>query len=72
MRSAICTLVLDDEEWIAGKVASGTPEAIARMMLTGFQAAREGRFAGVDPLLAELLGREPRSVADQLADSVAA
>jgi NAD(P)H dehydrogenase (quinone) len=65
-------VVLDDEEWIAGKVAAGTPEAMARMMLTGFQAAREGRFAGVDPLLAELLGREPRSVADQLADSAAA
>ncbi len=42
------------------------------MTLTTFQAAREGRFAGVDPLLAELLGREPRSVADQFADSIAA
>ena len=65
-------IVLDDEEWIAEKVAAGTLEAMARMMLTTFQAAREGRFAGVDPLLAELLGREPRSVADQLADATAA
>jgi hypothetical protein len=40
--------------------------------LTTFQAAREGRFAGVDPLLAELLGREPRSVAGQLANGIAA
>ena len=62
-------IVMDDEEWIADKVAAGTPEAMARMTLTTFQAAREGRFAGVDPLLAELLGREPHSVADQLADS---
>ncbi|MFJ9620937.1 hypothetical protein [Streptomyces sp. NPDC101181] len=45
---------------------------MARMTLTTFQAAREGRFAGVDPLLAELLGREPRSVTDQLADANAA
>lgn len=48
-----------------------TPEAMARMTLTTFQAAREGRFAGVDPLLAELLG-EPRSAADQIAGSIAA
>jgi NAD(P)H dehydrogenase (quinone) len=63
-------IVMDDEEWIAGKVAAGTPEAMARMTLTTFQAAREGRFAGVDPLLAELLEREPRSAADQIADSI--
>jgi len=61
-------ITLDDEEWIAAQVAAGNPEAMARMTLTTFQAAREGRFAGVDPLLAELLGREPRSVADRLAD----
>jgi NAD(P)H dehydrogenase (quinone) len=63
-------ILMDDEEWIAGKVAAGTPEATARMTLTAFQAAREGRFAGVDPLLAELLEREPRSAADQIADSI--
>jgi hypothetical protein len=45
---------------------------MARMTLTTFQAAREGRFAGTDPLLAELLGREPRTVADQLAVATAA
>ncbi|MEV6796302.1 NAD(P)H-binding protein [Streptomyces sp. NPDC051320] len=65
-------VTLDDEAWIAGKVAAGTPEAMARMTLTTFQAARQGCFAGVDPLLAELLGREPRSVADQIADPNAA
>jgi NAD(P)H dehydrogenase (quinone) len=63
-------VVVDDEQWIADKVASGTPEVMARMTLTLFRAAREGRFAGVDPLLTELLGREPRSIADQLADSI--
>ena len=64
-------IVLDDERWIADKVAAGTPEAMARMTLTTFRAAREGRFADVAPLLAEPLGREPRSVADQLADGIA-
>lgn len=63
---AITRITLEDEEWIAAKVDAGTPEAMARMTLTTFRAAREGRFAGVGPLLAELLGREPRTVADQL------
>jgi chromatin remodeling complex protein RSC6 len=49
-------------------LAVGTPEARARTTLTTFQAARQGRFAGLSPMLAELLGREPHSVADQLAD----
>jgi uncharacterized protein YbjT (DUF2867 family) len=68
----VTRIVVDDEQWIAGKVAAGSPEAMARMTLTMFQAARERRFAGVSPLLAELLGREPRSVVDQLGDSIAA
>ncbi|MFF3989943.1 hypothetical protein ACFY0B_35875 [Streptomyces sp. NPDC001797] len=42
------------------------------MTLTTFRAARQGRFGGVDPLLARLLGREPRSVADQRMDANAA
>ncbi|CAL9331396.1 NmrA family NAD(P)-binding protein [Streptomyces sp. enrichment culture] len=68
----VTRVTLDDEAWVADKVAAAAPEAMARMTLTTFQAAREGRFAGVDPLLAELLGREPRSVTDQLADPNAA
>ncbi|CAM5612325.1 SDR family oxidoreductase [Streptomyces griseorubiginosus] len=68
----VTRVTLDDAAWIADQVAAGTPEAMARMTLTTFQAARQGRFAGVDPLLAELLGREPRSIADQLADTNAA
>lgn len=68
----VTRVTLDDEAWVADKVAAAAPEAMARMTLTTFQAAREGRFAGVDPLLAELLGREPRGVTDQLADPNAA
>jgi len=62
----ITRVVVEDEQWIADKVAAGTPETMARMTLTTFQAAREGRFATVTPLLGELLGREPRGIADQL------
>ena len=65
-------VVLDDEDWVAQQAAHGTPETAARFLLGFYRAARDGRFAGTDPLLAELLGREPRTVRDLLAERVAA
>jgi NAD(P)H dehydrogenase (quinone) len=64
----ISRVVVDDEEWVAGQVAHGVPEFMARFMLGTFEAAREGRFAGVTPVLAQLLGRPPRTVRDLLAE----
>ncbi len=64
-------VVMDDEEWMAGQVASGVPEPVARLLLTWYQAARTDCFAEAGPLLGELLGREPRSAADRLADQAA-
>ena len=63
-------VVMDDEEWVAAQVAHCSPEPRARMLLGFFQAARQGRFAEVSPLLGELLGRQPRTVRDLLADRV--
>lgn len=65
-------VVVDDEQWVDDQVANGVPEPAARFMLTMFRATREGHFAERDPLLAELLDREPRGVADQLARHIAA
>jgi uncharacterized protein YbjT (DUF2867 family) len=65
-------VVVDDDAWVAGLVAHGTPEPMARLLLGTFLAAREGRFAGVDPLLGDLLGRKPRTVGDLLAERAAA
>ena len=65
-------VVADDDTWVAEQVAHGTPEFMARFTLGFFQAAREERFAGVDPLLGDLLGREPRTVRELLADRAAA
>ena len=65
-------VVMDDDTWVGEQVAHGTPEIMARFTLGFFQAAREGRFAGTDPLLRDLLGRKPRTVRDLLADRVAA
>ncbi|MFD4349628.1 NAD(P)H-binding protein [Streptomyces coelicoflavus] len=65
-------VVLDDEQWVADQITTGVPEPMARLMLTWYQAARAGCFAEVGPLLAELLGREPRTAADRLAARTAA
>ncbi|MGW5723457.1 NAD(P)H-binding protein [Amycolatopsis sp. NPDC003865] len=56
-------VVVDDEQWVAGRIAAGTPEPMARMLLTLFTAARRGDFAETSPSLGELLGREPLPVA---------
>ncbi|NRQ34014.1 NAD(P)H-binding protein [Nonomuraea sp. NN258] len=64
-------IVLDDERWVAERITTGVPEQLARLMLTWYQAARARYFAEADPLLAELLGREPRSAADRLAAHLA-
>lgn len=64
-------VVVDDEQWVADEVASGTPEQVARFTLSMFQATRTGFFAPVNPLLADLLGRAPRSAAAQLKDEAA-
>ncbi|KQO10396.1 NAD(P)-dependent oxidoreductase [Agreia sp. Leaf244] len=53
---------IGDDAWVAAQVAAGQPEFVARFMLGMYQAAHGGFFAGTDPLLATLLGREPRTV----------
>ncbi|MBE9372918.1 NAD(P)H-binding protein [Saccharopolyspora sp. HNM0983] len=63
--------VLDDEQWVADQITAGVPEQAARLMLSWYEASRAGYFAAADPLLAELLGREPRSAADRLAAGIA-
>lgn len=64
-------IVVDPQEWVAGLVAAGQPEGRARFTLGIFLAARDGFFAGTDPLLATLLGREPRTVRQTLEASTA-
>ena len=59
-------VVVDDDEWVAAQVAAGRPEPMALFTLGMYRAAREGFFAGVDPTLATVLGREPRTVRDEL------
>lgn len=64
--------VVDPDRWVADQIADGRPEPMARFTLGMYQAAEQGFFAGTDPLLRALLGREPRSARDVLADQSAA
>ncbi|QNG38171.1 NAD(P)H-binding protein [Geodermatophilaceae bacterium NBWT11] len=59
--------VVGRDAWLAGQLAAGRPEGVARFTLGMYEAAEQGFFAGTDPLLGQLLGREPRTVRDQLA-----
>ena len=57
-----------DEEWRSAKIAAGTPELYADMLLGMFQAARRGDFAETDPALGTLLGRKPVSMREVLSE----
>lgn len=59
--------MLDEEEWVAAQLAHGGNERMVRFTLGMYQAAAGGWFAGVDPLLPTLLGREPRTARDAIA-----
>lgn len=59
--------IIGQDEWVAAQVSAGQPEPRARFALGIYQAAHEGFFAQVDPLLDTLLGHQPRTVRDQLA-----
>jgi NAD(P)H dehydrogenase (quinone) len=62
----ITRVIMDEDEWLAAQIARGMPEGAARFSLGFYQAAQQGYFAGTDPLLAELLGREPATARDAL------
>ena len=66
--SPVALKIVEPEDWVASQVAAGRSELLAQFTLGIYQAAQEGYFAQTDPALATLLGREPRTVADALAD----
>ena len=59
-------VLVDSGDWVAAQVAAGQVERMARFVVGMYEAAEQGFFAGTDPLLAHLLGREPRTVRDAL------
>lgn len=61
-------VLVDEDTWIADQVAAGRPDGVVRFTLGFYKAAGRGDFAGVSPLLGELLGREPRTARAALAE----
>ncbi|HEY3686770.1 MAG TPA: NAD(P)H-binding protein [Streptosporangiaceae bacterium] len=66
---AIRPEVVSADAWIAAGAAAGRSASMSRFILGMYEAAAQGFFAGVDPLLGTLLGREPRTVRDALDDA---
>jgi NAD(P)H dehydrogenase (quinone) len=58
-----------EDAWVAAQIAAGQQEFMVRFVLGMYQAAHHGFFAGVDPLLSQILEREPQTVSDLLATS---
>jgi NAD(P)H dehydrogenase (quinone) len=65
-------VVLSDEEYVAGLVGHGLPEARARMLAGMFAASRHGDFGPADPALARLIGRPATPLADLLKAAITA
>ena len=55
------------EEWVAATVATGIPEAYARMLATLLGNVREGRGTAVDDAVERVTGRPARSFAEYVA-----
>lgn len=64
-RTIRCTVV-DAEQWVGDAVAAGQDERMVRFTLGLYGAAAGGWFAGTDPTLRALLGREPSAAEDAL------
>jgi uncharacterized protein YbjT (DUF2867 family) len=63
----ITRVTISDDEWKERLIAQGMPEQFASFALEIFTASRRGGFAAVDPVLKQLLGREPTHFRDVLA-----
>ncbi len=65
-------VVVPDAEHRAGLAARGMPDERLAIAMGMFEAAREGRFAHVDPTLERLLGRASTPLREVLREAVAA
>jgi uncharacterized protein YbjT (DUF2867 family) len=57
-------VIVTDEEYRAGLVSHGLPEAQARLLVGMFVAGRQGEFAQVGPALADLIGHPATPLRD--------
>jgi NAD(P)H dehydrogenase (quinone) len=64
-------VVVSDDDYRAGLVSHGVPEAAADILVGMFRAARRGDFAATDPTLADLLDRRPAPLREALEPGLA-
>ncbi|WVW81179.1 hypothetical protein I302_103170 [Kwoniella bestiolae CBS 10118] len=57
-------VVISDEQFVENTVKYGVPEFVANAILGIYKASRQGGFNKVDPLLEELLGKKPETIAE--------
>jgi NAD(P)H dehydrogenase (quinone) len=55
-------IIVEDEDFVAGRIVHGMPETFARRFPDTYLASRRGEFAVTDPTLETLLDREPQSI----------
>ncbi|HWU58774.1 MAG TPA: NAD(P)H-binding protein [Microbacteriaceae bacterium] len=67
----ISRAVIDDDQWKAGLIAHGVPEAQADFSLSIFRASRRGEFAATDRALENLCGRPATPLRSALAATIA-
>lgn len=58
--------VIPDDEYRTNALKRGFPEPVVGMLLSMFEAIRDGEFSVVDPKLATVLGRQPAGVSSIL------
>ncbi|MFC0216536.1 SDR family oxidoreductase [Paenibacillus chartarius] len=63
-------IIVSDEEFRERMMSQGVPEASINMRVGMFLASRQGDFSQVDPALAHLIGRPPKSFREVLKESI--
>lgn len=59
--------VISDQDFQAKLTARGAPPSVAEIALGYYRASRDQEFAGVDPTLEQLLGRQPITMREVMA-----
>jgi NAD(P)H dehydrogenase (quinone) len=67
MGRPVSRTVISDEDMRGNAQNAGVPAAVISVMIGFYLAARAGEFSEVDPTLANILGRAPRTVQGYMA-----
>ncbi|MFT3708799.1 MAG: NAD(P)H-binding protein [Archangium sp.] len=60
--------VVTEEQLSAALAAAGSPPQVARISIGMFRAANAGEFSAIDPTLEKLIGRQPATIREAMAE----